>query len=200
MSILLVFLVLLSILLVPIPIKLTIHFSKNCFYIKFYKILLFSSEEDKINILIKKLSIKISSKYSKKANKKKEKYQKQRHNPLSKKLKNKKLSIFKLYKNLTTNTFKPKFKLRGDVNFELEDEAITAITYGVASNLIPLLYFSFSKIFKVKDLSLQINPHFTGKNLLNFTITSIISFNIAKIIYILILTIKSFKNKKEVDP
>lgn len=200
MAILLVFLVLLFILLVPIPIKLTIHISKNYFYIKFYKILLFSPEEGVINKFIKKLSIKNSSKHPNGPNSKKENHKNQTHNPYSKKLKNKKISIIKLYRNLTTNKFKPKFKLRGDVNFELEDAAITAITYGISSNLIPLLYFSFSKIFKVKDFSLQINPHFTGNNLLNFTITSIISFNIAQIIYILVLIIKSFENKKEVTP
>lgn len=200
MAIFLVFLLLAFILLFPISIKLTIHNSKNYFYIKFYNILLFSTEEGAINELIKRLSIKNSSKDSTEQNSKEEKSKKQRPHPLSKKLKTKKLSIIKLYRNLNTNKFKPKFKLKGDIDFELEDAAITAITYGLASNLIPLLYFSFSKLFNVKDLSLQINPHFTGKNLFNFTITSIFSLNIAQIIYILLLTIKSFENKKEVDP
>lgn len=200
MAIFLVFLLLAFILLVPISIKLTIHNSKNSFYIKFYNILLFSTEEGAINELIKKLSIKNSSKDSNEQNSKKGKSKKQRPNPLMKKLKTKNLSIIKLYRNLNTNKFKPKFKLKGDVDFELEDAAVTAITYGLASNLIPFLYFSFSKFFNVKDLSLQINPHFTGKNLFNFTITSIFSLNIAQIIYILVLTIKSFENKKEVDP
>lgn len=200
MAILLVFLVLLFLLLVPIPIKLTIHLSKDYFYIKFYNILLFSKEKGMLNKLIKKLSTKNSSKESNKKHNKKEKQESKRHNPLTQNLNNKKFSFITLYKNLNSNKFKPNFKLQGTVNFELEDAAVTAITYGVVSNFIPLIYFGFSKIFKVKNLSLQINPHFTGKNLLNFTITSIISFNIAQIIYILLLTIKSFENKKEVGP
>lgn len=200
MSILLVFLILVFILFLPIPIKLNIHFSKNYFYIKFYNILLFSPEGGIINKFIEKLSLKNSSKDSSKANIKKEKLKRKTHNPLTKKLKNKKFSVIKLYRNLNTNKFKPILKVKGDIDFELEDAAITAITYGIACNISPLLYFAFSIIFKVKDLSLQIKPHFTGKNLFNLTTTSIFSFNIAQIIYILVLTIKSFENKKEVDP
>lgn len=200
MVILLVFICLLFIILITMPIKLTLYISKNYFYIKVYNILLFSPEEGLINKLFKKLSIKKSSKDAKSQDSKKRKYNTKSYNPLSKNLKNKKLSIRKLYNNLTSNKFKPKLKFIGSIDFELEDAAITAITYGVASNLIPLLYCNFSKIFKVKKFSLDINPNFTGKNLLNFTITSIISFNIVQIIYILFLTINSFENKKEVAP
>lgn len=200
MVILLVFICLLFIILITMPIKLTLYISKNYFYIKVYNILLFSPEEGLINKLFKKLSIKKSSKDAKSQDSKKRKYNTKSYNPLSKNLKNKKLSIRKLYTNLTSNKFKPKLKFIGSIDFELEDAAITAITYGVASNLIPLLYCNFSKIFKVKKFSLDINPNFTGKNLLNFTITSIISFNIVQIIYILFLTINSFENKKEVAP
>lgn len=200
MDILLLFLCLFLILLFTLPIKLTFHISKNYFYIKFYNILLFSPEKGLINKLFKKLSIKNSSKDIKTPNFKKEKHKAKRYNPLSKKLKNKKLSIIKLYNNFTTNKFKPKLKFLGNIDFELEDAAITAIIYGASSNLIPLLYCVFSKFFKVKNFSLKINPHFTGNNLLNFTITSIISLNIAQIIYILVLTIKSLENKKEVGP
>lgn len=200
MVILLVFICLLFITLITMPIKLTLYISKNYFYIKVYNILLFSPEEGLINKLFKKLSIKKSFKDVKSHDSKKRKYNTKSYNPLSKRLKNKKLSIRKLYTNLTSNKFKPKLKFIGSIDFELEDAAITAITYGVASNLIPLLYCNFSKLFNVKNFSLDINPHFTGKNLLNFTITSIISFNIVQIIYILFLTINSFENKKEVGP
>lgn len=200
MVILLVFLLLLFILLVPIRVKLTLHFSKGYYYIKFYNILLFSPNKGVINKLLKKLSIKNSAKVSNEQNSKKFRFIPKRYAPSHKEVNLKNLSIIKLYKNLSTNKFKPKFRLKGDVNFELEDAAITAIAYGIASNSIPLLYFSFSRILKVKNFSLQINPHFTGKNLFNITITSIISFNIAQIIYILLLTTKSFENKREVNP
>lgn len=200
MSILLVFLILLFIVFVPIPIKLTIHVSEGDFYIKLYNILLLSPEEGIINKLIKKLSINNSSNHKKESINHKRKYKKHTHNPSYRKVKSRFFSPIKLYRKLTTNKFKPKFKLKGAINFELEDAAITAITYGLASNIHPLLYFGISKFFNVKLFSLKIIPHFTGKNLFNFTINSIISFNIAQIIYILILTITSFENKKEVGP
>lgn len=200
MGILLVFLFLLFIILITLPIKLTLHISKNYFYIKFYNILLFSPEKGVINKLLKKLSNKNSSKDIKTPNSQKMNSKSKRHNPFLKKIKEKKLSIIKLYRNLTNNKFKPRLIFISDIDFELEDAAITAISYGIASNLIPLLYCNFSKLFKVKNFALKINPHFTGKNLLNFTITSIISFNIVQIIYILVLIIKSFENKKEVGP
>lgn len=200
MSILLVFLIFICVLLLPIPFKLTIHFSKNCFYVKFYNILLFSPEKGVLNKLKKKIFIEKSSKPSNKSTSKNNNNKKKTSNPLNKRVKKKTISFIKLYKNIVTNKFKPSFKFEGDVNFALEDAALTAITYGASSNIIPLLYFILSKPFKVKKFSLQINPHFTGNNLLNFTISSIISLSIAQIIYILVLTIKSLENKEEVDP
>ena len=201
MTVLLVFIVLLFLILVPIPIKLMLYTSENCIYIKFYNILLFSSEKEAIiSELIKKLFIKISSKSSNKATKKKNNNNPLTLNPFTKLFKNKKISIVTLYKNLTLNKLKPKFILRGNINFELEDAAITAITYGLASNLVPILNFALSKFFRVKDLSIHICPHFKGENILNLKLTSIISLNIAQIISISILIIKSFKIKKEVDP
>lgn len=194
------FIILLIMFILFVPIKLKFYTSQSSFNIKFYNIVIFSPEKGLLNNYIKTHFRNFFSPKSNSQNIKQSNLKSKTSSPLHKILNNKKLSISKLYKSLNTNKFKPSLKFIGDIDFELDDAAITAITYGLASNLNPILYFLFSRVFTVKTLKLNIKPHFTGKNIFNFSINSIISLNIAQIIYILVLTIKCFEIKKEVAP
>ena len=99
---------------------------------------------------------------------------------------------------LTANKLKPKIIINASLVYGIDDAAFTAILYGLLCNIPNLLYLILNIIFKVKKLSLDIEPKF-NKTLLTFGITSIFYFNIANIIYILFLLFKS-KEIKEVAP
>ncbi|WP_096145468.1 DUF2953 domain-containing protein [Clostridium chauvoei] len=114
--------------------------------------------------------------------------------------KNKKLSLISLYRSITNNKFRPWFKLKGELDFAFNDAAYTAIGYGLLCNLNPILFAVFNQIFSVKKFKLQINPHFNEDKILNFTISSIIYFNLAHAIRILYLIYNSFENIEEVSP
>lgn len=193
MVLFLVILFILFLLFCPIPLKFTISVDNNNYVIKIYKLILISNKDGLIRkILIKREKNKDTS-ADDNLSKDKERKKDDSSTPKKKKEKNKKLSPPLLIKRLYKNKFKPRFKFKGDVDFSLSDAANTALAYGFLSNLEGLFYFLFSSIFKVKRLNLNLNPKFKNENIINFTITSIICFNIAQIINIFYLIRKSYK-------
>ena len=89
-------------------------------------------------------------------------------------------------------------KINADLSYGIEDAALCAFLYGLICNLPNLIYILISIIFKVKEIKFDIKPKF-NITLLTFGITSIFYFNVANIIYMLFLLIKS-KENKEVTP
>lgn len=180
-----IILIILLLLFLPLPIKIKVEYINNNLTLKLYKHTIFSSKKG------------VENKYLRRAIKKdKDNLKNNKNATTSKPQKN--LSIKKLYKNITYNKFKPKIKISGSLTYGLEDAALCAILYGLICNFPNLLYFLLSSIFKVKNLSLDINPKF-NTFILSFGITSIFYFNIANIIYMLYLVIKS-REIKEVAP
>lgn len=171
-------------LFLPLPIKINLEYLNNNLIVKLYKYPLFSSKNGIENKHLKKL-IKNENKIKDDIEKSKRKYKK-------------KISYRKLYRNISTNKLKPKIIINASLVYGIDDAAFTAILYGLLCNIPNLLYLILSIIFKVKKLSLNIEPKF-NKTLLTFGITSIFYFNIANIIYILFLLFKS-KEIKEVAP
>lgn len=198
MAFFLILILIILLIFIRVPLKVTIHIDKNDYYLKFFNFIILSPNKGIGNKLIKKY-------FKKKADKDNESSlsddeETSPNTPKNKKPKRRKLSITKLYKNITYNRFKPRFKLNGNVNYGLDDAAITAISYGIISNIIPLLIIILSKPFNLKDFNLNINPHFTGDKIFNFTITSILYVSFANIIYMLYLTVISFTKIEEVTP
>lgn len=177
-----IILIILLLLFLPLPIKIKVEYINNNLALKLYKHTIFSSEKG------------IKNKHLRKAFKKEKSSKKNKKSSKPKKI----LSIKKLYRNITCNKFKPKIKISCSLTYGLEDAALCAILYGLICNFPNLLYFLLSSIFKVKNLSFDINPKF-NTFILSFGISSIFYFNIANIIYMLYLVSKS-REIKEVAP
>lgn len=96
----------------------------------------------------------------------------------------KKLRIFA--DKLTRNKFKPGLSLDWELNYGFEDAALTGISYGIFSTIFGVMYELIGMIFKIKAFKFSINPQFNNPTL-NIRISSIISLNLAKIIYIVII-------------
>ena len=188
MALLLILLVILLIIIFPIPLKIEITYSNKNFIIKLFKFIIFSSKNGVENKYLKRFLNKKSIK-------------KNRYEAYKKYIRNrydKKISFRKLYKNISSNKFKPLIKVKGFLNYGIEDAAHCALLYGLLCNIESIFNFSLDKIFKVKRLIFDINPKFNTITL-SFGITSIFYFNIANIIYIFYLFFKSMEIK-EVAP
>ncbi|SCN21401.1 hypothetical protein N3C_0178 [Clostridium sp. N3C] len=115
-----------------------------------------------------------------------------KHKPNPKTAKN---SEFKLINFLPSNIRKilykisnEKHKLSARINFHLnygfEDAATTAISYALLHGLNSILYNQFSFLLNIKEYNYKIVPHYNDA-MFNFRLNCIISFNLAKIIYMI---------------
>lgn len=186
MKLIIIVIIILLILFLPLPIKIKLEYIDKNLIIKLYKHTIFSSKKG------------VENKYLKKLLKKKPDIKNNKTNSKLQKKYNKKISYKNLYRNLSKNRLKPKIKIKVSLSYGIDDAAASAILYGLLCNIPTILYFILSIIFKVKDLSFDIDPKFNS-TLLTFGITSIFYFNIANIICILFLLFKS-KENKEVAP
>lgn len=181
MLFLIIFIVLILILFIPIPLKFKAHYSKDRYYIKFYNINLISNDGGILNKFLNRKE-KTKSKDIKKdtnINSKKKNFEL-----------NYKLLIKNIYFRLSRNKFKPSIKFKSDTIYSLGDASRTAIFLGVFYNINPILLYIFSIIFKVKVLDNDFKPIFKDKILFEITISSIITFNLAQIIYMGIIIYK----------
>lgn len=106
-------------------------------------------------------------------------------------------NIKKIVKTLKNNKFKFKLKSKISIDYSLEDAAHTAILFGLLNSLLSTIYIVLNMFFKVKNYDFKVTPQYNN-NYFNFEIKSIISLNLAKIIYMCIIvfyTLK-FKDKK----
>lgn len=173
-----------SVLFIPLRVKL--YISKYDYYIKLNRLNLLSKNG---GILKKYISKPKKAKVKKKAKK-----------TTTKKKPLKKISFKLLHRNLKHNFYKPKFKLFINLNYSLADAANTAIIYGLLCNINYMLYNLFSIVFNFNNCDINLNPEYKDNFLVEFTISSIISFNLAQIIYILYLVLKSREKFQEVNP
>lgn len=90
---------------------------------------------------------------------------------------------------LRRNRLKPGVHFNCELNYGFEDAALTGISYGVFSSLSAAVYELISEFCNVRKYNFVINPQFNNP-MLNFRISSIISINLVKIIYIVIILFK----------
>ena len=186
---------LIFILFIPIPLKFNLHYSKDRYYIKFYNINIISNDD---GILKKFLNKKDNIIKESKIN-----YSKTKDDiEIDYKGKNLNLKPFlkTLYINLKRNKFKPSIRFSSNSSYSLGDASRTAICLGLFYNINPILLYIFSILFKVKLLKTDFNPIFKDELLFELTIRSIITFNLAQIIYIALLILKCLLKNKEVNP
>lgn len=190
MLFLIIFIVLILILFIPIPLKFKIHYSKDRYYIKFYNINLISNDGGILNKLLNKKE-KTTKKKKKRKTKSEDPKKYTNIDPKKRKFDiDYKLLIKNIYFELSRNKFKPSIKFNSDTIYSLGDASRTAIFLGVFYNINPILLYIFSIIFKVKVLDNDFKPIFKDQILFEITISSIITFNLAKIIYMGIIIYK----------
>jgi hypothetical protein len=172
MKLFFVLLVILLILFIPFPIKLSIYYSSVDYYVKVYKLTLFSKKKHGI----KRKHIK----RNKPLIKKEHKFFHQFYERI-----NFRFLILNL-QNLNLK-LKPLLRIKLSLDYSLNDAARTAIFYGVLCQAPPLIYILLSKPFKINRYNFKINPRFENNFLLKFESSSIIFLSFANIIYITII-------------
>lgn len=160
-----VFLFILTIILFPIPIKITLKYRNKILEIYIYnkKIKAKGPLKDKVNSKIKAIEKGIA---------KIDFLKSLTFNDI-------KLIIYKI-KNLK---FKPTMILNTKLEYGFDDATFVAILYGQIHTSFSFLYLILQNFVIVKKVDLKVTPHFK-ENELNIKISSIIYVNLAKIIYI----------------
>jgi hypothetical protein len=163
MWLIIIFTILFILFLIPIKIKINVLY-----------------QDKKLNIFFfnKNLSLKDKKIHQAKEKGKKNKFIRDLQSSLPK-------CIPSILIDLDRNFIKPKMKFEFILDYGTDDAASTALCYGLMQSISPLLYKSISIIFNIKKYDFIITPHF-NEYLLNFRITSIISVNLVKLIYMLI--------------
>ncbi|MDP4144824.1 MAG: DUF2953 domain-containing protein [Bacillota bacterium] len=96
---------------------------------------------------------------------------------------------------LKRNKAKPSLNLDIQVNYGLDDAALTAISYGILNMVPPLIYQVTNTIFDTSTFNCNIVPMF-NKKFIKLKIKSIIWISVAKAIYIAWLVIKGIFTKR----
>lgn len=165
------FVILVIVLLVPVPIKITLKFFNKNFYLFVYN-----------------FQIDINKNLKKFTGKKKIKNEKTL----------KKIPIIKLVGKFNKNPIKPYYFFTLHMDYGFEDAAATSIFYGLVYTLYPWFYKFLSAFLNVKKYNFNIKPHF-NKTLFNLEINSIFLLNIVNVIYIVILITSVFFNTKKIN-
>ncbi|KYH35716.1 hypothetical protein CLTEP_01090 [Clostridium tepidiprofundi DSM 19306] len=109
---------------------------------------------------------------------------------------------FFILNRLQNNKFKPKLILKIYGDFGLNDAALTALTYGYLGCLNPILYNLLNYILNVKSIEIKLKPKFSER-IFNVTIKCIIIINLANIIYVTLLLLRTYlhikKNHKSIN-
>lgn len=167
------------ILLFPIPLKITLNYSKGIFTLKLFNKTIIPSK-------------------SKKAEKKKEEKPKDYVETPS----GEKISKFKIQDGLDIIKFlkrtKVKFTLRTtlQIDYSIEDAAVSALVYGLLFQATSALYSLLKCFLKVKSFKPSIDMNY-NENYFNIASTSIIVVNLAKIIYIIGFIYYGYMKKRD---
>lgn len=95
-------------------------------------------------------------------------------------------NLRKVIYKVSNSKIKLKAKLKFELDYGFEDAALTGIFFGIFNGLNSVIYKQFEYLLKIDKYEFNILPHF-NEPMFNFRINCIISFNLAKIIYMLIL-------------
>ena len=198
MALILTLIIIIFIFIFPIPLKIEIIYKESIFKLKIFNSNIYSSNNGIENKLIRKIINRTDVDLKKETTIKYKSKKAMNSSQIKKKKIIKKISIRKLYNNISKNKFRPSIKVNGNLVFGIEDAAYCAILYGFLCNIPLFLRILLDKAFKTKNIKLDIVPKF-NTNVITFGITSIFYFNVAHIIYIFYLIHKSFEIK-EVTP
>lgn len=94
--------------------------------------------------------------------------------------------------NIDCSKFKPTLRMNIKLNLGIYNAFTTAIFTGFLYSFSPIIYRFLNIIFKIKHYNLDIKANFE-ETVLNVYVTGIIFINLAEVIYMLILVLKSLK-------
>lgn len=180
-----VFLLALTIILFPIPLKITLKYSNKILEIYIYN---------------KKLKVRNLSKSGLKSDSKTDAKAKTKENFLkSFSLDDIKLIIYKLM----SLKFKPTLNLNTKLVYGFDDAAFVAILFGLIHSTYSFIYLLLQNFVKVKNIDIKVIPHFEEYDI-NMEISSIIYSSLAKNVYIVfiilicLVNIKMLHNKSNI--
>ncbi|MBU3186121.1 DUF2953 domain-containing protein [Clostridium estertheticum] len=91
--------------------------------------------------------------------------------------------------------FKPTLTLNTKLEYGFDDAALVAIVFGLIHSTYSLLYLILINFVKIKNIDLKVTPQFKENNL-NMEISSIIYINFVKIIYMAFIILPCLINIK----
>ncbi|MGK0468625.1 DUF2953 domain-containing protein [Clostridium sp.] len=162
---LIVFLITLTIILFPVPLKITLKYSKKNLEIYVYN---------------KKLHRKEHKKSKPIKNQKKSSYKSYTL-----------IDINLIINKIIGLKFKPTLTLETKLEYGFDDSALVAILFGLIHSTYSFLYLLLLNFVNVKKINHEVIPYFKQKNL-SIEISSIIYTNLAKIIYMLTIMLICF--------
>ena len=98
-------------------------------------------------------------------------------------------NIMNTLSNINKNNYKPHIKFSCELNYGFDDAAVTGFSSGILNSCSFVLYKLVEITLKIKNYEFTIIPDFNN-TLLNISVTCIISFNIVKIIYMLLIILR----------
>ncbi|MEG1256369.1 DUF2953 domain-containing protein [Clostridium sp.] len=167
------------ILLFPIPIKITLIYSKEIFTLKIY------------NKTI------IPSKRKKARKKRKEKPKKYTETFGREEISKFKLRDIKdIFEFIINSKLKASIRTKINVEYSIEDAAVNAVVYGLLHQFTGYIAVILNLFFKVNDFDSSINTRY-NENFFKFKSSSIIFINIATIIYIITVIFYGYKKGRK---
>jgi Protein of unknown function (DUF2953). len=92
--------------------------------------------------------------------------------------------------------FKLGLKLKLDLVYGLDNAAYTALLHGIITSIYPILIQFLNLFFNIKENNIKAQPEF-NKFILKLEIDSIIFINLAKVIYMSLVTYKHLKQSNK---
>jgi len=92
--------------------------------------------------------------------------------------------------------FKLGLKFKLDLVYGLDNAAYTALLHGVITSIYPILIQFLNSFFNIKENNIKVQPEF-NKFILNLEIDSIIFINLAKVIYMSLITYRQLKQSNK---
>lgn len=167
-----VLLIIIILIILPLPLKISIYFSQENYYIKLFNFFTIRNKKTKTVT-----DTPISS--QKKSSPKKEKD----------KLKIK-IPYIKIIKKINNIKFKPTLRIKGTIDYSLNDSSQTAIAYGLLHSFIPIIYKSINTFLKIKKYKININPIFKDRFFYEIKFNCIFFISIGQIINMFFIIIK----------
>jgi hypothetical protein len=168
-------LIIFLIIFIPIPLKTSICYSNQNYYIKIYN----------FKILRKN-----------KASNNKKVQNKSKEGNFKRILKDRKL-VKAILINLNKSKFKPYLSLKGKFCYSLKEHPITAVAYGLISAILPFIYKGLSIPFKIIKFKIPVCPDFKEVFFIKLNLTGILFISIGQIIYILLVILKTIISERE---